>query len=176
MKRALAAAACALPIAALPVTALAETDFTDLSAAERAALGAEIRAVLRAHPELAAPEPPAASYGDEIAEDHALIAAHAKALFSAEADGFGPAGARLRIALFTDAHCPGCARARDTLKALARDHDLRVTLFDAQDDAALFEALGADALPFYVFPKMMLRGEMPAPVLERYLENGTGQF
>jgi len=52
---------------------------------------------------------------------------------------------------------------------LAARLGLRVTLFDMAEDAALAAELGLDMAPSYVLPDMMLRGAMPAIVLEKYL-------
>jgi len=157
------------------VPAAAQTDFTDLTPAERAILGNEIRAVLLTLPELL-PEPgarrapaPAEVYADEIARDLDRIAARADALFAPGLPGFGPSGAAHRIALFTRPGCPDCARAEADLRRLADAHDLRVTLLDIDENAGLARALGLDMAPSYVFPDRMLRGAIPPVVLRRYL-------
>ncbi|MEZ5715440.1 MAG: hypothetical protein R3D85_09845 [Paracoccaceae bacterium] len=169
------AALLILVLAAAP--AAAGTDFTALTPAERAIFHAEIRAVLLAHPELTRPAPPVQPdlYAEDVASDLALIGAETARLFAPDLPGFGPPGAANRIALFTGPDCPDCARAEAELRDLAQGHDLRVTLFDRAAQPDLAARLGVDTLPFYVLPKMMLRGHMPAPVLARYLDNRTGQ-
>lgn len=165
-----------------PATARAQTDFRSLSDAERAILRAEIRAVLQASPEIAAPArgsrpmpEPRDVYAEEIHKDQALIERFADRLFDPSAPGFGPQEARAKLALLVKADCPDCRRAETELRTLAGHHDLRVTLLNIDKNADLAEALQVDQLPFYVMPKMMLRGHMPAPILTRYLQNGTGQ-
>jgi len=153
----------------------AESDFSALTPQERAIFHAEIRAVLLANPEIAAPKPVALGYGDDIARDLNLIAAHAEALFDPSLAGFGRLGASQRIALFIGPECSDCDRAIADLKALASTYDMRVTVHDIEPQNRLAQNIGVDTLPFYVFPKMMLRGHMPAVVLERYLTNRTGQ-
>jgi glutaredoxin len=73
------------------------------------------------------------------------------------------------VAFFTAEDCPDCSRARDELHALADRLGFRVAVFDIGPDAALARRLGLDMAPSYVLPDMMLRGAMPAIVLDRYL-------
>ncbi len=176
--RALGAALAAAIL--LPATAASETDFTALSASERAVFHAEIRAVLMAHPELAAPRPApppegSALYADDIASDLELIDSNRSALFAPGLPGFGKADARQVVALFVGPGCAACAQAESELRALSTRHDLRVTLIDATREPDLARRMTVEELPFYVLPKMMLRGHMPAAVLERYLTQETGQ-
>ena len=159
---------------------LAETDLPPLSAGERAALGAEIRAVLNSSPallsglsdQITAPVPQI-GYQDEIERDLARLDARKAELFSAAHPGFGPMDAPQEIALFTRKDCPDCERAEAGLRELAEAGNLRVTLIDFDKHAGLAEALGLDMAPSYVLPDMMLRGEMPTIVLKRYLEDGS---
>ena len=72
-------------------------------------------------------------------------------------------------AFFTAENCPDCTRAEDELRTLAQRLGFRVAVFDIGSDAALARSLGLDMAPSYVLPEMMLRGAMPAIVLERYL-------
>src|SRR6056297_298525 len=81
----------------------------------------------------------------------------------------GPAGAPIRIAVFTRADCPECATARDELQALAARIGFRAALFDMDRDAGLARDLGLDTAPSYVLPDKLLRGAIPSLVLERYL-------
>ena len=170
------ALAAGLVLGAMPAGA-GETDITAMTPAERAAFGRELRQALTAIPELPAlargrtPAVPdiGTIYADEIATDLSRIAARETALFGPERPGFGPADAAHRIALFTRSGCPACTRAEAGLRALAARHDLRVTLIDMDENAALARALDLDTAPSYVLPDMMLRGEIPGIVLERYL-------
>jgi hypothetical protein len=55
------------------------------------------------------------------------------------------------------------------LRELAARLGLRVSLFDMGRDADLAARLGLDMAPSYVMRDRLLRGAMPAIVLERYL-------
>ena len=152
----------------------AETDITAMTPAERAAFHRELRAALAEIPELPAlldGRAPviATPYAEEIDEDLTRLAAHADQLFAKDLPGFGPQDARQTLALFTRPGCAACQQAETDLRALAERFDLRVTLIDIDTHDALARALGLDMAPSYVFPDMMLRGQMPAIVLERYL-------
>lgn len=161
----------------------AQTRFSALTDAERAILHAEIRAVLLANPELAAPAlgrgasnvapriPPQNIYTDAVENDLARIKSHAAALFDPDLPGFGPVSATRTLALFTRANCPDCALAESDLRQLAQTHDLRVTLIDFDAHSDLAHALELDMAPSYVLPEMMLRGHIPPIVLERYFKN-----
>ncbi len=153
MKRALALALCA-------TQAMAETDFKALSEGERLLLGAEVRAVLLAHPEIVekAMNPAPSLYSEAIASDLAMIKAHREQLFGS-AD----------LALIVAPDCEGCARAQAELAALAAAFGLTVNTLDMGQVRNLEQAMQIDTLPFYVLPDMMLRGAMPSVVLERYL-------
>ncbi|MFU8863580.1 MAG: disulfide bond formation protein DsbA [Rhodobacterales bacterium] len=146
---------------------------TILSSAERAALGAEIRALLLDEPEIVeqALNPPSA-YEEAVSADRARLDALAPRLFAPEQTGFGDADAALRIAFFTAEDCAECDQALADLRDLAETHDLRVTLFAMDDDgpdAALAAELGLEQAPSYVLPDMMMQGHIPQVVLERYL-------
>ncbi|WP_306154965.1 glutaredoxin family protein [Roseovarius sp. MMSF_3281] len=164
-----------LPLAAglfsLATPAGAGTDFTDLTPTERAVFHAEIREALLGLPDLTdkiAP-PPIDPYADAIEDDLARIEAKAARLFAPGLPGFGPKDARQTIALMVRPDCPECARAKAELRKLAETHDLRVTLIDITENPDLAQALDLDLAPSYVLPDMMLRGHMPAIVLQRYL-------
>jgi len=151
-------------------TALAQST---LSSAERAALGAEIRALLLDEPEIVeqALNPPS-DYEEAASADRARLNALAPRLFAPDQTGFGDADAALRIAFFTTEDCAECDQALDDLRGLAETHDLRVTLFamdDSGPDAALAAELGLEQAPSYVLPDMMMQGHIPPVVLERYL-------
>ncbi|WP_143042200.1 hypothetical protein [Citreimonas salinaria] len=108
-------------------------------------------------PEIVIEEP----YADEIADDLAMIAAEGDALFGGEAD----------IALFVGSDCAECAAAQAELAALAEriGVDVAVHHTDQADSAALMKRLTLDMVPSYVMPDRLIRGAMPAFVLERYL-------
>ncbi|MFD1508799.1 disulfide bond formation protein DsbA [Lacimonas salitolerans] len=157
--RALGLAACALLGAGTPL--VAQTDFTALTAAERAAFHAEIRAVLLADPNLvdralAGPSP----FADAVDSDLSAIDRHADTLF--------PDGAAL--AVFTSPDCTDCDRALEELAALAQELGVSFTILDMVDHGDLAAALELDMAPSYVFPRMMVRGHVPPVVLRRYLE------
>ncbi|MEC3862186.1 hypothetical protein VK792_12905 [Mesobacterium sp. TK19101] len=139
---------------------------------DRAALGAELRALLTEEPDIVAkalsgPSP----YQDAIADDLALIGREAAILFDPARDGFGPAG-RPALVMFTASDCASCATAERDLSALAEAGALRVAVIRVDEtpkDAALMGRLGLDLLPSYVLPDMMVRGDVPVFVLQRYL-------
>lgn len=163
------ALAAGLAVAAAP--APAETDFTRLTPTERAIFHNEIREVLLTVPGILpdAPAPPINPYADAIATDLGRIAAQSETLFSAEEPGFGPPDATRTIALFTKEACPACTRAERDLRTLAEQHDLRVSLLDITENAALARRLEVDMAPTYILPDRMLRGHMPMIVLDHYL-------
>ena len=175
----MAARAGLIPFAALIAAAgQGAASGMDMTEPQRRAFGAEVRAVLMAHPELAAPAlaqsrsapgKAIAPYAENIRRDLDLIDRYASDLFGSGLPGFGEPGARAAVAFFTRPGCPDCAAAEADLRRLARDLGLRVTLRDITEQAALAAALGLDMAPSYVLPHMMLRGRMPAVVLERYL-------
>ena len=169
-------AAC-LTLALTATPADAETDFSALSPSERSAFHREIRAVLLGHPELVRRQPIAQVYADEIQNDLDLIARHAPVLFDPTRGGetIGTGFAFNVIALFVAENCPDCDRAIRELQQLAGKESLRVHFFYRENHPDLTADLGVDTLPFYVFPKMMLRGHVPKIVLQRYLASGTGQ-
>jgi hypothetical protein len=141
-------------------------------AAGRAALGAEIRALLLAEPEVVdrVLHPPTA-YDEAVSDDLARLEQLAPQLFDPAGDGFGAADAAQRIALFVRDDCADCARAASDLRTLSAAHDLRVTLHDLDLAAAadLARTLGLTEAPAYVLPGMMLQGHIPPMLLERYL-------
>ncbi len=157
MKRAFALALVATLGA---IQAAAETDFKALSEGERLLLGAEIRAVLLAHPEIvgAAINPTFEPYADDIARDIALINRHREALFG-DAD----------LAIFVTPDCEACKTAQEELSVLAKANGLSVNTLNVHQAEELATDLQIDVVPFYVLPDKMLRGAMPSIVLERFL-------
>lgn len=107
--------------------------------------------------------PPATDlYGSEKSADRARIEAEAEALFGPDRDA--------AIALFTAPDCADCAQAEAELAALTARLGLRHRIIALDDDTRpMFERLTFDTLPAYVLPDMLIRGQMPAFVLEGYL-------
>lgn len=155
----------------------AQTDIFNLRPDERQALGAAIRDVLIATPELLHTDGPTvtAGYAAEVASDNELIKRHHARIFDNALPGAGREGAALKAAFLTDPNCAGCEKAEQELLELTERHDLRVYLIDMSQQPDLKESLGVDILPFYVMPRMMLRGAMPAAVLDQYFSRSTGQ-
>lgn len=147
--------------------AAAQTSFADLTPSERAALRAEVRALLLEQPQIIerALTPPA--YADEAAADRATLDFEENRLFGVDLPGFGPDGATVRMALLVGDNCPSCDTALAEARALAETHPVRVTIVQAAPD--LLEALELDSLPSYVFDGLIVRGHVPPMVLERYI-------
>ena len=162
----LALACC---VAAFPVAA--QTDFGALTHAERRALGEEVRALLLAKPELAAPAVAPRTYAAEAYQEKAQADL---ALITSLTDQV-LAGAP--IALFTGDDCADCAdcadcdRALAELEAIADAYAITFTHHMMSDPAsvALAAQLGMTDPPFYVMADRILRGHMPDIVLRRYL-------
>lgn len=151
---------CAL---AFPVSA--QSDFSNLSSAERAALGSEIRALLLDEPELVAdamagPDYGAEAYLDEARADLDLLAALSDQVLQ---------GAN--IAIFTAPDCGDCARAIGELQLISESSSATFTQHDMSSvaGAALAFKLGMTDAPFYVMSDRILRGHMPEVVLRKYL-------
>ncbi|MET4127236.1 hypothetical protein [Roseovarius sp. MBR-6] len=161
-------------IAALLIGVLAGVPLGAEPRQSRAPLGEAIREVLIDTPALLGPlvasDPaPMDIYAGAVADDLDLLAREAPLLFGPDLPGFGPEGGVPRIAFFTAPDCPECGQAEAELRALAARLGLRVSLFDMDRDAALAARLGLDMAPSYVMRDRLLRGAMPAIVLERYL-------
>ena len=155
--------ALVLCVATLPV--VAQTDFGALTDAERMAFGTELRALLRAEPELvaAAVTPPnyaAEAYQEKAQADLDLIASLTQQVL-----------AGTRIALFTGDDCADCANALEALNTISNTYNVTFKHHVMSDptSAALAEQLGMTDLPFYFMPDSILRGHMPDIVLRRYL-------
>ncbi len=155
----------------------AETDIFNLRPDERQILGRVIRDVLIATPELLHTDGPtvAAGYEAEVASDQALIRRHHATIFAEALPGVGVETAQLKVAFLTSPACEGCLKAEQELLELSKLHDLRVYVIDMTQHPELEENLGVDTLPFYIMPRMMLRGAMPATVLDQYFTRATGQ-
>jgi hypothetical protein len=156
----LALACC---VAAFPVAA--QTDFGALTHAERRALGEEVRALLLAEPELAAPAVAPRNYAAEAYQEKAQADL---ALISSLTDQV-LAGAP--IALFTGDDCADCDRALAELEEITDTYRTTFTHHMMSDpaSAALAAELGMTDPPFYVMADRILRGHMPDIVLRRYL-------
>ncbi|MDQ7070010.1 MAG: hypothetical protein Q9M48_04595 [Rhodobacterales bacterium] len=173
--------ACAFLGCLLGASAQAQTTFGALTDRERVAFGQELRAALRASPEIVAgvsdrqslipppaPSPVAQAYAQAVADDLALIGAHSARLFDPEQMAFGRKNG-VPVALFITRDCADCQRAQTDLRALANTVEMRVTLFDLTTESDMADALGIDSAPSYVLPNMMIRGQMPNIVMSRYL-------
>ncbi|WP_297774810.1 glutaredoxin family protein [uncultured Roseovarius sp.] len=141
----------------------------------RDALGETIRDVLVNTPSLLSQLRDPASraapdlYAEDAARDLDMLEAAEPRLLAPDLPGFGPANQPAAIALFTRKDCAECAKAEADLRQLAKRLGVRVTLLDIEAEATLARALGLDMAPSYALPEMLLRGHMPAIVLERYL-------
>ncbi|MFB9151115.1 hypothetical protein [Roseovarius ramblicola] len=176
MRHRLSAATLAVTAAVTAVTFVTAARAQKGPQMSRSPLGEAIRAAMIASPGLLSgfrdtPRAPTAPYADDIARDLALLDRLAPRLFDPDRPGLGPAGAPTRIALFSRADCAPCAAARAELAALAARMGFRAALFDMGRDAGLARDLGLDTAPSYVLPDKLLRGAMPAIVLERYLRD-----
>ncbi|WP_323768917.1 hypothetical protein [Antarctobacter sp.] len=118
---------------------------------------------------LEAPSAPLDMYADEKNADLARIAQQAD-LFDTARPGYGTDGPPI-IALFHGPDCTDCATAMSELERLSLDLSIRAVLLDVavHENAAMMAALGLDMLPSYVMRDRMIRGHMPAFVLERYI-------
>jgi hypothetical protein len=161
--RAAAAALCGL-LLATPVTA--GTDIHNLTPAERAAFGSEIRALLLDEPGIVgrAMRPP--NYGalaaqDAVAQDLTLLDRLAPEILGG-AD----------IAIFVAEDCPECDAAISELIDITEASAATFKLHDMADPGS--RALGAQLdlteAPFYVMADRILRGHIPPIVLEKYLK------
>ncbi len=154
-----------LLLCALALPASAQTDLGAMTPPERAAFNAEMRAALFAFPEviaeaLAAPDYGAAANRQAAADDLDLI----KELSSQVLGGAD-------IALFTARGCAPCVTAQNELQTVTERTGTTFALHDMSrpEGAALAARFGIPDAPFYVMPDMVLRGHMPAVVLEKYL-------
>lgn len=151
----------------------AETDFRSLTPTERALIGREIRQVLLADPALTLPAfqpdspavPPAAlGYRDEIDADRALLVELAPQLFAQPVAG--PENAP-RLTIITAPDCLDCVAKLDMLTDWATAG--RIHLYQLPLNTPAAQKLGLDTAPSYVFETMIVRGDVPAVVLEKYL-------
>ncbi|MFP4044676.1 MAG: hypothetical protein ACLFTP_08945 [Rhodosalinus sp.] len=117
VRRAEAAALAVLLAFDSPAAAL------DLTEAEHAAFGAEVRALLLDEPEIVGRAlSPAPSYADEAAKDAALLDERAAELYRDPADfAEGPAGGTPLVAFLPPA-CETCPELLEELRALAQEN------------------------------------------------------
>lgn len=163
-------------LAASPAQA-AETDFRSLSDSERTLLAQEIRQVLLDNPALVlpafdtpAPVPPAAiGYQDDIDADRALLDTLSGDIFATPIAG--PQDAP-RLAILTAPGCSACDAMQATLTDWAAQGRLR--LFTLPLGSLPARQLGLDTAPSYIFERMIVRGDVPAVVLEKYLRKQGG--
>lgn len=160
----------AAALATCPLWA-AETDFRGLSMPERSALGHEIRQTLIAQPDLVLPAfaPTAPGYKDAIDADLKMLADLADRIFAAPIAGDGDAP---RLALVTTPDCAACVDFRALLTGWASQGRLR--LYDLPLSSATAGALGLDTAPSFVFETLIVRGDVPPIVLEKYLSKQGG--
>ncbi len=153
----------------VPAMADAQTDLRRMTAGERAAFGEEVRATLLASPDIVAAALDRATpmqtavrdaFRAEVAEDMDLLTRLAPQVLASH-----------DIALFVGDLCEGCTRAIEELRTLSDTSGVTFILHDIADPetAVLAKTLGLDMVPSYVLPDMVLRGHIPALVLQRYL-------
>ena len=113
------------------------------------------------------------AYAVEAEADRDLIAVEADTLFDASRPTVGAPDGPVRAAVFTAPDCTDCGPAVDALAALAERLGVRATVIDVSEaaNADLMRRLTLDLLPSYVLPDSLVRGAMPAIVLERYLSD-----
>lgn len=114
-------------------------------------------------PEFHAPQPDSL-YREQIAQDLVLIGREADLLFGEDR--------HVQIALFVSQNCDACDKAQDELSQLTKRLDVPMKVLDADMPLirAAQERLTLDMLPAYVMTDRMIRGHIPAFVLERYLK------
>ena len=149
----------------LPAMAQAETNLTALTEADRSALGAEIRELLLAEPELAKPafgpdpaELAGGQYAEDIANDLSLLDRLEPQLF--------PKGEAL--AVFYDP-----AQMPDLPEQVTQIIGSAPSLFPMRADAlseGLAAELGLDILTFFISHDTMIRVDMPLALLPRYID------
>lgn len=117
----------------------AGADGLDLSDAERAAFGREVRAAILADPgpiDRALNPPPPDLYSENVAADHARLSDNAD-LFLTSKRGFGSDDPRLTIVFFETYPCANCAAAWADLETLLRSYpDIRVEPRFSEDSGA----------------------------------------
>lgn len=147
------------------IAGAAISDPLEISEAGRAALGAEIRAVLLEEPEILARA--LSPYGAEVAADRAMLGAAEPLLRDLQRARIGD-GPQI-IAVFFDPESERWPELESELKSLVtRVPSLSVVLHPRSEAQPLMEALQIDITPSYVLPDMILRGDVPVGLLPRY--------
>lgn len=170
--------AVAALLVAAPLCARADSDIRALTGAERSALGAEIRQLLLDDPALILPAfaaappvlpPQALGYQDEIDADLRMLRDLAVQIWATPLAGSASAP---RLALVTRPDCPACDAMQATLTDWAVQGRLHLFTLPLDSDAA--RRMGLDVAPSYVLDTMIVRGDVPAIVLEKYLQKQGG--
>lgn len=147
----------------------ADTRLTDPS---RAALGAALRDVLRANPDLLRRAQQPEHWRSAVETDRAMIAAAADALFADPAlERLGRRDGPAEMAVFYDPDAATWPELRAALRDLARGRPgLGIALHPQSGEIGpLGSGLGLDLLPSYVLPGLILRGDVPVAIIPRYL-------
>lgn len=154
-------------------SATAQPNLGEMTDTERAAFRLEVRQVLLADAALVLPAfraPPPPTMQAAITADQKMLARLAPVLFSVDAARAGPKGAP-PVALISTLACPACDTARQWLQDQADAGLLRY--YEWNLSAAAIKPLELDIAPSFVFGNVMLRGDMPPIVLEKYLRKMT---
>lgn len=151
----------------------------DLTPAQRAAFGAELRALLLEEPEivdraLSGPYAEADPYAEAVADDLSLIARHAAALFDAPADRTLGAGPVWMVAFVDPASAAGMAALAQLDRVAAQHPGIAVrhvttghVVAGEGPTAQLLQTLGLTLLPGFVTRHALIRGDVPDIVLLR---------
>lgn len=153
-----------LGLLAGPLSA-AETDFRSLTLDERQAFGQELRKILLEDPSLVSHVlRPTSGFQGHVQADHQKLAQLSPKLWAEPVAG--PKGAP-KVAIITQPDCAACQEMLRVLTDWAKDGRLQLHKLPLKSDAA--RSLGLDTAPSYVFETMMVRGDVPAIVLQKYL-------
>ncbi|NUH66308.1 disulfide bond formation protein DsbA [Sulfitobacter sp. S0837] len=157
--------AVGLVIALALATPAGASEQAEFPISNRAAFEAELRAAILANGDviadaLAGPQPAKSEMQQYIEDDLSLLESLTPELLAGR-----------DLALFTADDCAECMAAARELKDLTDTYGLTFIQHDlSTPQAAAWAAqLGLDEAPFYVLPNMILRGHMPAVVLQKYL-------
>ena len=161
---------CAAVVLSAATTLPAFADSAGLFS-DRAAFEAELRAAILANGDviataLAGPQPVQSLMQEEIDKDLSLLDALAPELLAGH-----------DIAFFTAPECADCAKAEDDLQSVSERYGVTFIRHDLSEPRAAnwARSLGLDEAPFYVLPRMILRGAMPPVALEKYLSRAAGE-
>ncbi|WP_136441530.1 hypothetical protein [Pacificoceanicola onchidii] len=143
-----------------------------ICAATPQGLAAQNASDLRARIDALRAAPQEDPFASEKATDLARIAAESPWLFARRSDTLGPVGSPVAVVLFTAPDCGSCAAAEAELEALAYDIGIGATIMSTEDGAFVAAGMGRlslDLTPSYVTRNTLIRGHIPAFVLQRYL-------